>query len=72
MDKLVQYFMQETDKKFSAIRSDLSSICLKLEDLTQFKSEMVASAKLTSIVVSTIFGLLTLAVSVYAAIQVKK
>ncbi len=70
MEKLLQYFMQETDKKFDSIGSDLRGVNAKLDDLTKFKVEMLATARTTSLIVSVLSGLVTLSVSVWAAMQV--
>lgn len=53
MEELLRYFIQETNESLAQIRTDLS-------DLKKFKAEMVVSARLTSLIVSSICGLLTL------------
>lgn len=53
MEELLRYFIKETNEKLVSIEG-------KLEDLQKFKTEMMASARLTSFVVSGICGLVTL------------
>jgi hypothetical protein len=61
MEELLKYYMEETNKRITSMES-------KLEDLTKFKIEMVASARTTSLVVSGLCGLITMIVSVGVAI----
>lgn len=53
MEELLRYFIQETNEK-------LMSIETKLEDLQEFKVEMMASARITSLIISSFCGLVTL------------
>ncbi len=66
MEKLLQYFMQETDKKFEGLSEDIQGVQAKLEDLSKFKIEMIASARLTALIVSAFCGFITLTISVWA------
>lgn len=50
---LWKYFMEQSNKRFDSIDD-------KLGDLTRFKIEMMASARLTALIVSGICGALTL------------
>lgn len=68
MENLLRYFMEETNRKFQDIHESQGNINRKLDDLTQFKIEMVASARLTSFVVSGACGLLSMMISVALAI----
>lgn len=60
MDQLTEYFMNQTNDSLKDIRS-------QLEDLRKFKIEMVASARLTSLIVSSICGLITMLATVWLA-----
>lgn len=53
MDPLLKYFMEETNKRLDTVDD-------KLTDLTKFKVEMIASARLTSFIVSGLCGLITM------------
>ena len=70
LERLVERFIQETDLKFSVVETKMDRVDAKLdrtnkrlEDLTRFKVEMVASAKLVSIVVSLVFSVGTVILS---------
>lgn len=56
-DELLKYFMEETNRELHQIKENL-------EDLKQFKISMMASAKLTSMIISSCFGVVSLALSV--------
>ncbi len=58
MDELLKYFMTETDRRLGGIEE-------KLDDLTKFKAEMIATARLTSLMVSGVCGFITLVVTVF-------
>lgn len=60
MEELVKYYMDETNRKIAKIET-------KLDDLTKFKLEMIASARLTALIVSGICGLITLVATVALA-----
>lgn len=64
-DQLQKYFMKETDRKIEELKGDIKLVNGKLDDLTKFKIEMIVSARMTSFVVSSVCGLLTLLVSTY-------
>ena len=50
------YFATETNRRLIRIEQ-------KLEDLTAFKSEMVGSAKITAIIVSSVCGFISMIAS---------
>jgi hypothetical protein len=62
MEELLRYFMTETNDRLERMES-------RLEDLTKFKLEMIASARLTSLIVSGICGAITLVASLFVAIK---
>lgn len=62
-DELLKYFMKETDRRFQEMSGWMSKVDTKLEDLTAFKIEMIASARTTAFMVSAICGLVTLCAS---------
>lgn len=72
MENLLQYFMKETDRKFDSIDARFDKLDDKLDDLTKFKIEMVASARLTSFLVSAVCGAITLTISVWVALRAKQ
>ena len=67
MEKLLQYFMEETNRKFDSVSEDVKDIKDSLSDLQKFKIEMLSSARATSFIVSMVCGLVTLSISVVVA-----
>jgi hypothetical protein len=53
----LRYFVEQTNERFRSIDE-------KLADLTKFKVEMIVSARWVAMIVSSICGLLSIAVSV--------
>lgn len=53
MEELLRYFIQETNERLAGIERSLL-------DLQKFKIEMLASARTTSLIVSTVCGFVTL------------
>lgn len=68
MEQLLSYFIEETNRKFDALHGAVSGIETKLDDLTKFKIEMVATARLTALVTSALCGLITLLVTLFVAL----
>lgn len=66
-DKLLDYFMQETNRRFEelsiSLRNDIGEMKEILSDLTKFKVEMMVTARITSLVVSAACGLATMVVT---------
>lgn len=71
MDRLLDYHMKQTEKRFDELKADIHDqfmlVNTKLEDLTRFKIEMLASARTTSLIVSSLCGLLTMVVTIWSA-----
>jgi hypothetical protein len=63
--------MRETENKIEDIRCDMKDIKESLSELKEFKIQMLASARMTSLLVSIVCGVITLAVSVWAASHAK-
>ena len=59
MEKMLKYFIDDTNKKIDEIKVDLKDIDKKLTDLQSFKIEMLSSARVTAFLMSSIFGLAT-------------
>ncbi len=72
MEKLLQYFISETDKKIENLRDDIKGdikdVRTAVEELSKFKVEMIAGARLTALIVSAICGLLTLVSTVFTVV----
>lgn len=56
---MLKYFIEDTNKKIDEIKSELKDIDSKLTDLQSFKIEMLSSARITSFIMSSIFGFAT-------------
>lgn len=63
MEELLKYFIRETNEKLNSIENKMSTMGDKLEDLQRFKSEMMVSSRITSLIVSGICGFLTMLAS---------
>lgn len=66
MEKLLKYFIEDTSKKIDEVNSDIHEINRKLDDLMKFKIEMLASAKMTSILVSGAISLASLIITYFS------
>jgi hypothetical protein len=64
MEQLLKYFMQETDKKLDELKDEVSTVRHKLEDIQKFKTELLATARTTSFIVSLICGTITIAITI--------
>lgn len=72
MEKLLKYFMEDTGKKIDQLNEDLHLINVKLEDLRAFKIEMMSSAKMTSLIMSAIMGIVSFGATILTVIYMVK
>lgn len=70
MDKLLERHMVETDRKFEELKDDMALLVAKIDDLRDFKIQLLASSRFFSLVVSAICGLFTLAASSFVTYYV--
>ena len=72
MDKLVDYFIAETNKKHEETKLEtkleFEKVHKRLDDLSQFKMQLIVSSRVVSLIVSIFCGFVTLVVSTYVAI----
>jgi len=52
VDKLVEYFIKETDKKFIEVREELKRVNQSLIDLQKFKVKMLTSSAFLALLIS--------------------
>lgn len=71
MDKLIDYFIEETNKKFDDVKDRVDSIHKRLDDIEKFKVEMMVSSRWVSLLVSAACGLITLTASSVVSIIVQ-
>lgn len=64
MDKMMDYLIKHTDEKFDQVREELNRLGNKVEELNTFKIEMIASAKTSTYLISTIVGVTSFAATV--------
>lgn len=64
MEELLRYFMKDTNDRLDKIEA-------KIDDLSTFKIQMLATARMTSLVVSAICGFITLLVTTWLSIKYK-
>lgn len=62
-NEFLQYFVKKTDEKFSDIKEELSKIHSILDDLKTFKIQMLSNSKWLAMIVSAIFGVISMIVS---------
>lgn len=60
----VDYFAQETNKKFDELKGELSDIRDRVEQIAVFKVEAIVTARMVSLIVSAACGILTLVATV--------
>lgn len=66
--RLLRYFMEQTEKRFDKMDANAASLHLKLDSLSEFKIRSIISTRWISGIISTGFGLITLCVSVGTSI----
>lgn len=64
-EELLKMYREYNDKRFDEVRADLQDIRLRMEEVNNFKVEMIASSRTVSMVVSAICGLMTLLATIY-------
>ena len=65
MEQLIKYFIEQSNRTFSELRSEMHTMNEKLLDLQKFKAEMMVSSKWVSFIVSGITGVIMLLISVF-------
>lgn len=66
MEELLKHHIQDTRDRFNELKQELTALHEKLEDLRDFKISLIATSRTTSIIVSTVCGLITLIVTVFS------
>lgn len=69
MQDLFKLYTEYTDKRFDDIKEDLHDLGAKIDDLREFKVEMVATSRLVSFIISAVSGLITLIISTIVSIK---
>ena len=64
MEDLLKYFMAQSNRRFDVIET-------KIDELKETKIEMVASARLVSLIVSSFCGLITMLLTLWVAVKTK-
>lgn len=67
MDGLLKYHIENTDKRLSDLQVETREIRKRIDSLQEFKVSMIAGARLTSLLVSSLCGFITLLVTIYLA-----
>jgi hypothetical protein len=68
---LLKYHIKRSDDNFRSIEKRFDVVERSLDDLREFKISMVVASRYTSLIVSGIAGLITLAVSTFVLPWVK-
>lgn len=69
LDSILEYHIDETSKRFTEVKEDLSELKLKMDELKGFKIEMLATSRLVSMIISATCGIITLTVSTIVSIK---
>lgn len=69
---LLEYFIQESNKKHDELKAEITKVYGQLEDLKKFKVEMVVTARHVSIWVSGVLGLVTMIASAVVTVFVTR
>lgn len=70
--RLLRYFMEQTEKRFDKMDANSASLHTKLDSLNEFKIRSIISTRWISGIISTGFGIITLCVSVGTSIYLSK
>lgn len=60
MEELLKRHIEETDRRFECMSVQLDKISDRLEDIHTFKVEMIYTARMVSLIVSSLCGFVTL------------
>lgn len=71
MEQLIKYFIEQSNRTISEIRSEMHAMNEKLLDLQKFKAEMMISSKWVSFIVSGVTGVIMLLISVALNYKIK-
>lgn len=69
---LLDYFVEQTDKKIDALVGEVKEIKTSLQDLAQFKVQMMVSSRWVSLIISAICGLATFIGTIGVTIYLSK
>jgi tetrahydromethanopterin S-methyltransferase subunit G len=69
--ELLTMYREYNDKRFDEVRKDLQEIQEKLNEIHDFKVQMIANSRLVSMVVSAVCGLVTLIITTIVSIKFK-
>lgn len=60
MENLLRYHIATTEKQLDALKAELSAIDQKIDNLHEFKTRTVVTARYVSLIVSAVSGFVTL------------
>lgn len=69
---LLNYHINETNQKFAEIKEDLEQIRERLDKLSEFKIDMIATSRTVSFIVSALCGILSLLVTTLVSLKLGK
>lgn len=70
--KLLRYFMEQTEKRFDKSDAQMVMLHSKIDGLNEFKIRMLVSSRWISAIISTGFGIITMAVTVGTSIYMSR
>lgn len=72
MENLLRYHIATTEKQLDALRAELNAIEMKIDNLNEFKTKTVVTARYVSFIVSSLSGLITLIVTTLISYFIQK
>ncbi len=70
-DDLLKHFITETQENFKEVKGDIKTLVSGLGDLNTFRLQVLINSKWVAVIVSSIIGLLSMAISVGSAYYIK-
>lgn len=72
MENLLRYHIATTEKQLDALRAELNAIEMKIDNLNEFKTKTVVTARYVSLVVSAVAGFCTMVISAIVSYLIQK
>ena len=72
MENLLRYHISTTEKQLDALKAELNAIEQKIDNLNEFKTKTVVTARYVSFIVSSLSGLITLIVTTLISYFIQK
>lgn len=71
-ERLLEYFKEDTNRRFDEMKDQLSSINASLDDLKAFRISLIAQSRLTAFIISAVCGFVTLVATLAVTFYIGK